>query len=62
VGNDDLETTVRCDRARVVPADEQLVPGLPGSNPTIVAEDLTGDPELKGRKTLAQDDGDAVRL
>ncbi len=62
VGDEDLEAAVRCQRGRVLPTHEEPVPGIAGSHPAIVAEDLTGNPELEHGKSLVEDDGDVVPL
>ncbi len=58
----DLEAAVRRQRGRILPTDEEPVPGFARSHPPIVAEDLTGHPELERRKSFVEDDGDVVRL
>ncbi len=57
-----LEAAVRCQRGRVLSTDEEPVPGIAWGHPPIVAEDLTGHPELEGGKSVVEDDGDVVGL
>ena len=56
----DLEATVGCHRSRGIPADEQAVPRVTRSHPSVVAEHLTGHTELEWGESVVDDDRNIV--
>ena len=55
MGYQDLEPSVGCHRSRGIPADEQAVPRVTRSHPSVVAEHLTGHTELKWGEAVVDD-------
>jgi hypothetical protein len=60
VRHQDLEATVRRHRSGGIPADEEPVPGVTRSHPSVVAEHLAHHTELEWRESVVDDDRDVA--